>query len=238
MRGHRAGFLMVFGCVALWLCALPCRAGFLVKDVKGDNVGVHDIDTLTGGVVGTDFQITLSFFTKITDPAVTVFSSGGAPTDLYGFIDLDVDGNAGTGLSFDDLLGQRGFGGVPGLGVDAYVDLNSLFTAPGTLNMIRSDGWTAVASYSYLDDYSLQVTMALSDLGSSDVMAGAAIALDINNGGFVSDTSPDLSTVPVPPAAVLFGIGLFGLAACRWRPSRAQKPPLPATRPEEPSPVA
>src|SRR5437868_6367012 len=111
---------LVIGTLALFLFASEARASlFDVSDPQGDNLGIHDISGFTASVNGTNVDFTVRFFTTITDSQ----SVNTSANDLFGFLDIDADRNAATGLSSSDLLASRSFGTLPGLGVDFYADL-------------------------------------------------------------------------------------------------------------------
>jgi hypothetical protein len=169
----------------------------------------------------------VTFYGDITDPA----TSGGTPNDIFGFIDIDADQNANTGISSADLSAQRGFGSLPALGVDYYIDLGTGFSNPGFVNLIGANGTLTSAAITYSSD-SLTVSVALSALGGSNNVNAGMIAVDpnmvnnlsLNNGQpFVSDTAAFIqgpAVVPAPGGLTLLGTGalfLGGFYLCSRR---------------------
>jgi hypothetical protein len=165
-----------------------------------------------------NLNFTVTFFNPINDPA----TSNGTPNDIFGFIDIDTDQNAKTGISSADLLASRGFGGLPGLGVDYYIDLGTGFSNPGFVNLNDANGNSTLVAITYTSD-SLTVSMALSALGGSNNVNAGMIAVDpnifnnlnLNNGQpFVSDTAAFIqgpAVVPAPGGLTLLGTGVLFL---------------------------
>jgi hypothetical protein len=196
-----------------------CRAGtIIVTDPQGDNVGIHDINTLSGDVSGGNLALTLSFYNTISNPS----TSGGSANDLFGFIDLDVDQNTATGFAPLDLLSRRGYAGLPGLGVDYYIDLSSVLVDPaGSVDLISSAGTTTQESIVFnSDQHSITITMPVTDVGGAidlTKLNAAVIAIDPGPAGgspFISDTATNvtpITTVPEPSNLSMLGIGLLAL---------------------------
>lgn len=106
--------------------------------------------SITGTNDGTNFTFTLTF----ANPSISGPSSAGDDS-VYGFINLDSDHNAATGVSgsfLDSNNLESGFGqhSPATQGIDAYINLSSegdpLHGAPGLVDLVTTSGFTPIAT--------------------------------------------------------------------------------------------
>jgi hypothetical protein len=177
--------------------------------------------SITGTNNGTDYTLTLTF----ANPTIEGPSSGNADA-VYGFINIDADKNAATGVtgSFLDTSGaEPGFGQYPPgfAGIDAYISLtsegNPAHGAPGLVDFVSTATLrpidTVPVTYTNLvgptpSTLSLSIPLAdfaklpvsLADTGNFSVVVG-----NLNN---ATDYLPSGASVPEPAALGLLTIGL------------------------------
>jgi hypothetical protein len=104
--------------------------------------------SITGTNDGTNFTFTLTF----ANPTIEGPSSGNADA-VYGFINLDTDRNAATGVSgqfLDSSNHESGFGhySSSSQGFDAYINLSSegdpIHGVPGLVDLVTTNGFTPI----------------------------------------------------------------------------------------------
>jgi hypothetical protein len=176
--------------------------------------------SITGVNDGTNFTFTLTF----ANPTIEGPSSGNDDA-VFGFISLDTDKNAATGLSGQELDAQ---GAQPGFGqfisstqgIDAYINLGSegdpLHGAPGLVDLVTVNGLlpidvipivyaNAIGSTPSTLSLSIPLTVfsdnqiSLLDTGDFSVVVG-----NINN---ATDFLPSASVIPEPSSILLLALG-------------------------------
>jgi hypothetical protein len=104
--------------------------------------------SITGTNDGTNFTFTLTF----ANPTIEGPSSGNDDA-VYGFINLDTDRNAATGVSgqfLDSSNHESGFGhySPSSQGIDAYINLSSegdpIHRVPGLVDLVSTNGFTPI----------------------------------------------------------------------------------------------
>jgi len=177
--------------------------------------------TITGDNDGTNYTFTLTF----ANPTIEGPSSGNADS-VFGFINMDTDNNAATGVTgtfLDDNSFEPGFGrySSSSLGIDAVINLTSegdpLHGAPGLVDLVTANGFTPIdtVSIAYANQTgstpsTLTISIPLSvfsnnqiplnDTGNFSVVAG-----NVDN---ATDFLPSASAVPEPGAILLLASGL------------------------------
>jgi hypothetical protein len=195
--------------------------------------------SITGDNNGSNYTFTLTFANSTIEGP-----SSGNSDAVYGFINLDADKNAATGVSgaFLDSNGfEPGFGQFSPsfLGIDAYINLSSegdpLHGVPGLVDLVSTNGFNPIdtlpvqytsAVGSTPSTLSLSIPLAdfsanqinLLDTGSFSVIVG-----NVNNAtDFLAPSS-----VPEPNAVVLLAIGLSSAGLALARARRRSRVPSP-----------
>ena len=108
------------------------------------------LQSITGTNDGTNLTFTLTF----ANPTIEGPSSGNDDS-VYGFINLDTDKNANTGVSgqfLDSNNFESGFGqySPASQGIDAYINLSSegdpLHGVPGLVDLVTTNGFNPIAT--------------------------------------------------------------------------------------------
>jgi len=188
--------------------------------------------SITGDNDGTNYKFTLTF----ANPTIEGPSSGNDDS-VYGFINMDTDDNAATGVtgSVLDTNGfQPGFGrfSPSTLGIDAYINLSSegdpLHGAPGLVDLVTTNGFTPIdtVSVAYANrtgstPSTLTISIPLSVFSNNQITlldAGDFSAV-VGNANNATDFLPSVSAVPEPGAILLLasGLSVSAIAAGRLR---------------------
>jgi hypothetical protein len=185
--------------------------------------------SITGNNDGTNYTFTLTF----ANPTIEGPSSGKNDA-VYGFINMDTDKNAATGVtgSFLDANGyQPGFGqfSPSSQGINAYINLSSegdpLHGAPGLVDLVTTSGPNA---FSPIDTVAVTYT---NKVGTTPSMLSFSIPLSVfssnqipllDTGGFtvavgnVNNATDFLTSAAVPEPQSVFllatGVSLILLA--------------------------
>ncbi|HZW29943.1 MAG TPA: PEP-CTERM sorting domain-containing protein [Isosphaeraceae bacterium] len=186
--------------------------------------------SITGDNEGTNYTFTLTF----ANPTIEGPSSGN-PDAVYGFINIDADKNAATGVTgafLDSNSFEPGFGrySPSSEGIDTYINLGSegdpLHGAPGLVDVVTTDGFNVIdtvpitytshtGSTPSMLSFSIPLTdfsrnqIPLLDTGNFSVIVG-----NVNN---ATDFLPAVAAVPEPASLILLslGVSLAGLASVR-----------------------
>jgi hypothetical protein len=238
---------------ATWVAIPGADAGSLTYSHSSSALpGAHGpaitLLSITGTNDGTNYTFTLTF----ANPTIEGPSAGNDDS-VYGFINMDTDKNAATGVTgafLDDNNFEPGFGrySPSSLGIDAFVNLSSegdpLHGAPGLADLVATNGFTPIdtVSISYSNQTgstpsTLRISIPLSvfssiqinliDTGDFSVVVG-----NLNN---ATDFLPSAATVPAPASWGLLTMGLVvaGLARARLKVGRTNpgRPADPTAQP-------
>jgi len=200
----------------------PAEAGgIVVNDPTGDLLAPGpDLTRIASNNDGVNLILTLDFAAAVS-PA-----SAGLANSVIGFIDLDVDNNAATGLLGDDpdLRSAQGGETAPAffaraLGVDYFADLNDALMAGSSEVVITTtaNAFTTVGLgvLSQPSAASLQVTIPLSLFSGGPVAVGPVVNIAAGVGALGSQFISDVAVVPEPSSIVLIGVGVLSLLAHR-----------------------
>jgi hypothetical protein len=195
--------------------------------------------SITGDNNGTNYTFTLTF----ANPTIEGPSSGNSDA-VYGFINMDTDNNAATGVTgaFLDANGyEPGFGRYTpsSQGIDAFINLTSegdpLHGAPGQVDVVSTSTFlpidTVAVTYSNQvgsTPSTLTISIPLTVFSSNQIAlldAGnfSAVVGNVNN---ATDFLPGAASVPEPGSALLLaaGVSLAALAMGRVkRPVRSKR---------------
>lgn len=171
------------------------------SDPSGDTFGFGatqlDIESLSGSVSGDGLTLRFDFFTNIAPP------SSFLPESVVGYIDLDLDQNASTGISsFQSSFappGQRG----GALGDEAYIDLFS--ESGGLVNLVDTTNFSTIAQLpiNYGSDF-FAVQIPLDLLEEVDGINYGSV---IGTPSEPTDAAPntEFANVIIPPAPDIIG---------------------------------
>lgn len=184
--------------------------------------------SITGNNDGTNYTFTLAF----ANPTIEGPSSGN-PDAVYGFINLDADKNAATGVTggFLDSNGfEPGFGhySPASEGIDAYINLGSegdpLHGVPGLVDVVTTNGFNPIdaVAITYTNQAGttpsmLSLVIPLTDFTSNQIalLDTGDFSVVVGNVNNATDFLPSAAAVPEPGSLILLGLGvsLAGLAA-------------------------
>lgn len=175
----------------------------------------HDIVTATAGLDGGAVRVGLQFAESVEPP-----STGGARS-LVGFLDFDIDQNAGTGVNSANAefgLSRGGVATLDGLGVEYYIDLFSEASDSGRADLLDALTGERVGTVSV--EFSTNTVSFLVPqsflLGSERLNMGAVV-------GTLEGPTDDIvgvSVVPEPATSVLAAVGAAGFL---WRVRRRRR---------------
>jgi hypothetical protein len=175
--------------------------------------------SITGNNDGANYTFTLTF----ANPTIEGPSSGNSDA-VYGFINMDTDKDAATGVTgaFLDSSGfQPGFGQFTpsSLGVDAYINLSSegdpLHGAPGLVDLVSTNGFSPIdavavtyANQSGSTPSTLTLSIPLSDFSNNQIslLDTGNFSVVVGNANNATDFLP--ASVPEPGSAFLLAVGM------------------------------
>ena len=203
-------------CVLMFSATSACAS--LVNDIGGDAVtgvsATYDILSIDALFTVTD----VTFIVNLTSNPLAPSSAGAS--GLHGFIDIDIDSNAGTGITSNiDALAPP-FGNT-GLGMEYSLKLSSESGHAGFVDLfdpILTVTTTAPITYGI---NMLSITVLLSQLGNDDGLLNYSVAVGdssnvtdqaVDAGGLPATSSLAPPVVPLPAGLWLFSsaLGLLG----------------------------
>lgn len=173
-------------------------------DPQGDTFGFGtvqpDIESVSGAVEGENLVVTLDFYNSIAAPSAQLAES------VFGYIDLDLDQNAGTGTtSNQSYFAPPGQQGGP-LGIEVYIDLFSEQFNAGFVTLVDATSFFNIgqAAISYVGDrLEVEIPLILLQdyLGTSGAINFGTVA---GNSDGPTDAAPDtevavIDGIPVAP---------------------------------------
>jgi hypothetical protein len=189
--------------------------------------------SITGDNDGANYTFTLTF----ANATIEGPSSGKADA-VYGFINMDTDHNAATGVpgsvldagSFEPGFGQDSPGS---LGIDAVINLTSeadpLHGAPGLVDLVAANGFTPIdtvaISYSNATGATpstITITIPLADFSNKNLSLADTgdFSVVVGNVDFATDFLPSAAAVPEPGSFFLLASGLSAGAIATSRLGR------------------
>lgn len=155
-----------------------CYVAYDITDVKTYRTGP------VGGTTYDHISVVVTFNQPVSIPAS---GAGNAPTDLYGYLEIDTDENAATGTS----VGYNAYCGATSMGMEYFVDFVNGRTAPGGgYNIIVNSVFTPVGEATpYVSGNTLTLVIPLADLGGDD--GSTDIAFLIGDAPGPTDCAPD-----------------------------------------------
>jgi hypothetical protein len=187
--------------------------------------------SITGDNNGTNYTFTLTF----ANPTIEGPSSGKSDA-VYGFINIDADKNALTGVSGTFLASnfyESGFGrfSPSSQGIDAYINLSSerdaLHGAPGLVDLVTTNGFNVVGTLpvKYTNaagstPSTLSLSIPLTDFSAKQInlLDTGSFSVIVGNSNNATDFLAP-SSVPEPGSLILLAAGMSfaGLAVARTR---------------------
>jgi hypothetical protein len=197
--------------------------------------------SITGDNDGTNYTFTLTF----ANPTIEGPSSGNADS-VYGFINMDTDNKAATGVTgmfLDDNSFEPGFGrySPSSLGIDAVINLTSegdpLHGAPGLVDLVSANGFTPIdtVSVTYANQTgatpsTLTIAIPLSVFSNNQItlLDTGNFSVAVGNANNATDFLPSASAVPEPGATLLLasGLSVSAIAAGRLRRGARGRDPV------------
>jgi hypothetical protein len=187
---------------------------------------------ITGSNDGTNYTFKLTF----ANPTIEGPSAGKADS-VYGFINMDTDNKAATGVtgsSLDANSFEPGFGrySPSSQGIDAAINLTSegdaLHGAPGLVDVVAAGTFTVIdtVSVTYTNKAgstpsTLTISIPLTDFSGKNIplVDTGNFSVVVGNANNATDFLPSTSAVPEPGSALLLaaGVSVAALAAARVR---------------------
>jgi hypothetical protein len=222
--------LLLLFFVAITIAATPnARAGQLTYShsssaLPGAAGPAITLLSITGNNDGTNYTFTLTF----SNPTIEGPSSGKNDA-VYGFINMDTDKNAATGVTglfLDADSIETGFGrfSPTTLGIDAYINLSSegdpLHGAPGLVDLVSTTGFnpfdTVAVTYANKAGSTpsmLSLSIPLSDFTSHQITLldtgdFSVIVGNVNNATDFLPSPVSTSVIPEPQSAILLVVGM------------------------------
>lgn len=186
--------------------------------------------SITGTNDGSNYTFTLTF----ANPTIEGPSSGQNDA-VYGFINMDTDNNAATGVT-GALLDANGF--EPGFGqftpksygIDAYINLSSegdpLHGAPGLVDVVSTNGFNPIdaVSIAYTNQVgstpsTLTLSIPLTDFSGNQItlLDTGNFSVVVGNANNATDFLPSAAAVPEPCSTFLLAVGVSLAALANGR---------------------
>ena len=177
--------------------------------------------SISGNNDGTNFTFNLTF----ANPTIEGPSSGKNDT-VFGFINLDTDKNAATGVTgafLDSNNFESGFGhfSPSTQGIDAYINLSSegdpLHGAPGLVDLVTTNGFNPIdtvpvtyANQSGSTPSTLSFSIPLSDFSNNQIslLDTGNFSVVVGNVNNATDFLAPAASVPEPGSLVLLAAGM------------------------------